>query len=48
MSAAAGDLVLFVVVPLLALLWLGLLVASALTASRRGRRSRVSRWVREL
>jgi hypothetical protein len=36
MTAAAGDLVLFV------------LVASALVAARRGRPSRVSRWVREL
>jgi hypothetical protein len=50
MSAALGDLVLFGLVPALALLWLVLLALGVRAEMRRLRRldrARVSRWVRE-
>lgn len=46
MSAAAGDLILFGLVPALCALWLVLLVARAVQEARRPR-SRVTRWGRE-
>lgn len=46
MTQAAGDLILFVLVPALGLLWLVLLVARAVQEARRPR-GRVNRWARE-